>query len=227
MRLRAEHPDCVHLTKLAVGVPSLDAFEARVQARREAGQGMQVWTRSLPKRAADVLRSGSLYWVVAGLLSARQRVLAIEEDRYDDGSRCCRIEVEPSLVRVSPLPVRPFQGWRYLLDTKAPPDLTRGRGVRARCLAAGSVSPSCASSAWSERFSRGRAHFARIRDSSWIASGRNEPDDLAVPGLVRSAQHRDGGRHILWRAQRGRVLAGEGLGAHAAAHRAGIEQIDP
>jgi hypothetical protein len=123
MRLRAERPEPIHLIKLAVGVPSLDAFEARVRGRREAGEGMHVWTRSLPKRASDVVRSGSLYWVVAGLVAARQRVIGIEEDTYDDGSRCARIDVEPVLVRVAPLRMRPFQGWRYLEPAKAPPDL--------------------------------------------------------------------------------------------------------
>ena len=123
MRLRADDPGTVHLQKLAVGVPSVEAFEARVEARLAAGQGMQVWTRSLPKRAADIVEDGSLFWVVAGLLAVRQRVLAIEEDSYDDGSRCARIDVEPVLIRVSPRPVRPFQGWRYLEPVKAPPDL--------------------------------------------------------------------------------------------------------
>jgi hypothetical protein len=125
MRLRAPDPTPVHLIKLAVGVPSVEAFEARVAARREAGDGMQVWTRSFPKRAADVLRSGSLYWVVTGLLAVRQRVLAIEQDTYDDGSHCCRIEVEPALVRVAAIRMRPFQGWRYLEPAKAPPDLAQ------------------------------------------------------------------------------------------------------
>ncbi len=123
MRLRADDPGTVHLQKLAVGVPSVEVFEARVEARLAAGQGMQVWTRSLPKRAADIVEDGSLFWVVAGLLAVRQRVLAIEEDSYDDGSRCARIDVEPVLIRVSPRPVRPFQGWRYLEPVKAPPDL--------------------------------------------------------------------------------------------------------
>jgi hypothetical protein len=115
------------LIKLAVGVASVDAFEARVAARREAGEGMQVWTRSFPKRAAEVVEAGSLYWVVAGLVAVRQRVLAIEADTYDDGSRCARIEVEPVLVRVAPVPMRPFQGWRYLDVVKAPPDLAQAR----------------------------------------------------------------------------------------------------
>ena len=81
--------------KLAVGVPSLEEFEDRIEARRRSGSGMQVWTRSFPKRADDVVGAGSLYWVVAGLLSARQPILTIEEDTYNDGSRCARIEVEP------------------------------------------------------------------------------------------------------------------------------------
>jgi len=123
MRLRAADPAPVHLIKLAVGVPSVEAFEARVNARRESGNGMQVWTRSFPKRAVEVLEQGSLFWVVAGLVAVRQRVTAIEQDTYDDGSHCCRIEVEPELVRVTPIRMRPFQGWRYLDGAKAPPDL--------------------------------------------------------------------------------------------------------
>ena len=116
----------VHLMKLAVGVPSLDEFESRIEMRRLSGNRMQVWTRSFPKRADEVVGTGSLFWVVAGLLSARQTIVAIEEDTYDDGSRCARIEVEPVLIRISPLRMRPFQGWRYLQPEAAPTDLDRG-----------------------------------------------------------------------------------------------------
>lgn len=129
MRLRAPEPATLHLQKLAVGVPSIEAFEARVQARRDAGDGMQVWTRSFPKRAADILQDGSLFWVVGGVMAVRQRVLSIELDAYDDGSRCTRIEVEPCLVRVAPRPLRPFQGWRYLEAVSAPPDLQGGEAA--------------------------------------------------------------------------------------------------
>lgn len=111
------------MMKLAVGVPSFEAFESRVESRRLAGTGMQVWTRSFPKRAGDIIGEGSLYWVVAGLLSARQTIITIEEDTYDDGSRCARIEVEPVLIRVSPIRTKPFQGWRYLQPAAAPADL--------------------------------------------------------------------------------------------------------
>ena len=121
------------MMKLAVGVPSLEAFEDRIEAHRLAGTGMQVWTRSFPKRADDVVGAGSLYWVVAGLLSARQTIITIEADTYDDGSSCARIEVEPILIRVSPVRMRPFQGWRYLQPAAAPADLrqTSATGLAA------------------------------------------------------------------------------------------------
>lgn len=121
------------MMKLAVGVPSFEAFESRVELRRLAGAGMQVWTRSFPKRAGDVIGEGSLYWVIAGLLSARQTIITIEEDTYDDGSRCARIEVEPVLIRVSPVRTKPFQGWRYLQPAAAPPDvrMVEASGIEA------------------------------------------------------------------------------------------------
>ena len=100
LRVGSDLPDTVHLTKLAVGVPTLEEFEERIARRRERGEPMHVWTRSFPKRATEVVAAGSLYWVVAGSLAARQRVLAIEEDHYQDGSRCTRIDVETRLVRV-------------------------------------------------------------------------------------------------------------------------------
>lgn len=120
--MRLEAPP-LHLIKLAVGVPSLEAFEARMAARRQAGEGMAIRTRSLPKRAEQVIATGSLYWVVTGLVAIRQRVLAIEEDTYADGSRCARIDLDLDAVRVAPQRMRPFQGWRYLEAAKAPADL--------------------------------------------------------------------------------------------------------
>lgn len=138
---------CLHLTKLAVGVPTLEAFETRVAQRRETDGIMSVRTRSFPKRAAAIVGQGSLYWVVAGLLAARQIVRDIAEDTYDDGSRCTRIDLEPTLIRIVPRSVRPFQGWRYLEADAAPPDLaatdwthaldlppTMARDLRELCL---------------------------------------------------------------------------------------------
>lgn len=80
-------------------------------------------TRMWPRRAAELLEGGSLYWVMKGAVACRQRIAALEEARGEDGVRRCRIVLDPELIRVSPAPRRAFQGWRYLAAADAPPDL--------------------------------------------------------------------------------------------------------
>ena len=64
--------------------------------------------------------AGSIHWVVAGLLLARQRVVDIVATRREDGTPCTALMLDPTLVAVAPRPVRPFQGWRYLEADAAP-----------------------------------------------------------------------------------------------------------
>ena len=49
-----------------------------------------------------------------------------EVDR-GDGIRRCGLVLDPALVRTAAVPKRPFQGWRYLTPSDAPPD-ARGGG---------------------------------------------------------------------------------------------------
>ena len=58
----------------------------------------------------------------------RQRIVAFEDGQKDDGTRCCRIMLDPELVAVKPTPRRAFQGWRYLEAADAPADLDRAVG---------------------------------------------------------------------------------------------------
>jgi hypothetical protein len=37
--------------------------------------------------------------------------------------------MQPKVLAVSPRPMRPFQGWRYLTEDAAPPDLTKSSGA--------------------------------------------------------------------------------------------------
>ena len=80
-------------------------------------------TRNFPRRAAEVTAGGSIYWVIAGAVLVRQRILEIAADQWDDGSACAALMLDPALVPVAGRPVRAFQGWRYLEDAAAPPDL--------------------------------------------------------------------------------------------------------
>ncbi|MCP5367321.1 MAG: DUF1489 domain-containing protein [Hyphomicrobiales bacterium] len=108
----------VHLLKLCVGIDEVPQLEA-VQARRLAEMGkLRHVTRFTPRRAAEVLDGGSLYWVVRRFIRVRQPILGFEE--VEDGK--CGILLAPKLVLTRPLPFRAFQGWRYLRPEDAPPD---------------------------------------------------------------------------------------------------------
>jgi hypothetical protein len=119
----------VNLLKLCVGTECVDDLATWQDARR------QLWpdnlprhiTRMWPKREAEVLNGGSLYWVFKGVILARQKITALEEQRGEDGILRCALVLDPDLIRTEAAPRRPFQGWRYLNPEDAPRDLPKGR----------------------------------------------------------------------------------------------------
>ena len=115
----------LHMLKLSVG-PKEVAELAAIQARRaKLDPPLRHQTRMSPKRAAELLDGGSIYWVIAGHVRVRQRLIDISEDRWDDGTSCAGLVLDPELILVEPRPQKPFQGWRYLAPEAAPPDLLR------------------------------------------------------------------------------------------------------
>jgi hypothetical protein len=124
----------VHILKLCVGVAEIADLEYWVRKRAaEAGaRGEPVRhrhvTRMTPRRLAEVLDGGSLYWVIGGFIQVRQRILGLDDVIGEDGISRCAIQLEPKLVATRPVPRRPFQGWRYLEAKDAPPDVGRGDG---------------------------------------------------------------------------------------------------
>ncbi len=120
----------LNLIKLCVGAETVDAL-AEWQARRTAEQGAATAvhvTRMWPKRADELLDGGALYWVIKGLVLARQRILALEPRDGADGVRRCAIMLDPVILRTAAQQRRPFQGWRYLRGADAPRDLDAGSG---------------------------------------------------------------------------------------------------
>jgi len=124
----------LHLIKLAVGVDDVDHL-AELQARRLAQAGaenrapvLRHVTRHAPRRAEELLTGGSLYWVIRGWVRVRQKLVGLDPV-IGDGVRRCALVLDPLLVRTVPRAHRPFQGWRYLPGSKAPPDTTDGDGV--------------------------------------------------------------------------------------------------
>ena len=119
----------VNLVKLSVGtetVEGLEAWQSGGAARGPDGLPRHV-TRMWPKRADEVLNGGSIYWVIKGLIQARQKILRLDEITREDGIRRCAIVLDPDLIRVAPSQKRPFQGWRYLAPADAPADLAKSR----------------------------------------------------------------------------------------------------
>lgn len=118
----------LHLVKLSVGTESVEDLAAW-QANRiaQTGEAPRHVTRMWPKREAEILDGGSIYWVIKGQIQARQRIVALEEVDHGDGIRRCAIVLHPVVTRVAPSQKRPFQGWRYLKPEDAPRDLPAQR----------------------------------------------------------------------------------------------------
>ncbi len=115
----------VNLLKLCVGeerVEDLIDWQASARAKGPDGYPRHV-TRMWPKREAELLNGGSLYWVFKGTILARQRILRLDEVDRGDGIVRCGLVLDPEVVRTEAVPRRPFQGWRYLEPKDSPADL--------------------------------------------------------------------------------------------------------
>jgi hypothetical protein len=124
----------LHLITLCVGCDSIaelaDWQSLRLKQNRAKGKPSELIhiTRMKPKRAAELLDGGSIYWVIKGCIAARQPLLDIREAKKN-GVPHCGLVYDKALIPVSPRPRRPFQGWRYLEPADAPPDLAHTKGA--------------------------------------------------------------------------------------------------
>jgi len=108
----------LHLTKIAYRAESLEEMMGWFAGR---GAEIRLTTRYLPKRHAELV-GGSLYWILRGHMVARSAILGFEEAEAGK----THIVIASDLVPVMPAPKRAHQGWRYLEDKDAPPDLEAG-----------------------------------------------------------------------------------------------------
>ena len=164
----------LHLIKLAVGCESVKELKGWVAERMATAKkkGLPLRhihvTRMTPKRDEELLAGGSLYWVIKGEIAAREKLIAIEPFRDKDGIGRCRLVMQPKVIAVSPRPMRPFQGWRYLTRGRAPPDL--GKSARGRRGDAGADAPRTARSRAAYR--RGAVKPRYCRSAAWFRSWR-------------------------------------------------------
>ncbi|WP_420862766.1 DUF1489 family protein [Algirhabdus cladophorae] len=121
----------VNIVKLSVGTETVEGLQAwQAQKRAQTADGLpRHVTRMWPKREAEILAGGSIYWVIKGVILCRQKILRLDEVIGQDGIRRCAIVSEPEMTRVAATLKRPFQGWRYLQAADAPIDLAPGRAA--------------------------------------------------------------------------------------------------
>lgn len=105
------------MTKIAFQSESAQTLRAWLESHGADGEA-RLTTRYLPKRHEE-MEGGSLYWILGGQLVGRSPIRGFAERA--DGKHWIRLA--PMLVAVAPRPKRAHQGWRYLADTDAPPDL--------------------------------------------------------------------------------------------------------
>ena len=105
----------LHLTKVAFGAQTLEDVRGWFSGE---GAELKLTTRYLPKRHAELV-GGSLFWILKHLLVGRSPILRFEEA---EGGRH-HIVLAAQLIELRPHPCRAHQGWRYLEDGNAPPDL--------------------------------------------------------------------------------------------------------
>ena len=111
----------LNLIKLCVGIDDIDHLKTVQAARRQqaqrSGLGDRLWhqTRHMPRRSAELLDGGSIYWVIKGYLQARQRLIGFDQvaqGAEGEERRTTLLLLDPELVKVEPRRHRPVPGWR-------------------------------------------------------------------------------------------------------------------
>ncbi len=123
----------LHLIKLCVGADSVVELEAWIKRKMKGTKKEHIHTtRMVPKRAEELIDGGSLYWVIRGQVTCRERILDIRPFTDKDGIGRCRIVMDGKVKLVEPRSRAAFQGWRYLEAKEAPRDLSRAAPGAAR-----------------------------------------------------------------------------------------------
>ena len=87
----------LNLVKLCVGAASVEDLGSwqmgRLAEQKARGETARIFhaTFQTPKRQAELLDGGSLFWVIKGVIQVRQRLVGFEDGTREDGSSCCLI----------------------------------------------------------------------------------------------------------------------------------------
>jgi hypothetical protein len=107
----------LHITKIAFGCESPVVLRSWLESHASAGEA-RITTRYRPKRAEE-MAGGSLYWIYNHTLVGRSPISGFAET----GTGRWYVRLSPQLIPVRSIPKRAHQGWRYLENEDAPPDI--------------------------------------------------------------------------------------------------------
>ena len=110
----------LNLTRIAFGAESPAHLRERLESFAVNGE-VRLTTRYMPKRHAEMV-GGSLFWILKHTLIGRTPLIGF----MDNGEGRTWIRLRPELIPVRSHPKRAHQGWRYLEQADAPPDLGAG-----------------------------------------------------------------------------------------------------
>ncbi len=116
----------LNLLRPAVGCDSLYALSQKSPAYLREFEGKTcpiISTKRKPTREAELLRDGSVYWIIKRTIQGRQNIKAMEMVDDPNGGQRCIIYLESQIIRTEPFPQKAFQGWRYLKGSDAPKDI--------------------------------------------------------------------------------------------------------
>ena len=113
----------MNLLKLSVGIKNIDELrERQIFNVNKYKKNIHI-TRLYPKKYEIIKNEGSMFWIINGYISARQKIIDFNKVEHEDGKLYCHIILDKNIIDTQVISHRPFQGWRYLVNDKAPKDL--------------------------------------------------------------------------------------------------------
>ncbi|WP_207461696.1 DUF1489 family protein [Azospirillum sp. SYSU D00513] len=129
----------LHILKTAVGIKDIDGLRRR-QSHKVLRDGetatLPSITRRRPRRAAELDEDSCVYWVIKGMIRARQTIVEFIEAYDDDGDWIGVFVLDAELVPVRPVERKGFQGWHYLEGEAVPRDARPGDEADAEAMPA-------------------------------------------------------------------------------------------
>ena len=87
-----------HLKKIAVGIETVDRLRIRQSMIHETYGKIIHSTRNMPKKSSELIKSGSIFWIIKRYVLVRQKITDIKQVVREDGSKGCEIELDKNLI---------------------------------------------------------------------------------------------------------------------------------